>query len=693
MKTKSFTTKPGTPHPLGASIQDGGVNFAIFSQHATGVTLLLFDKHDDAEPLQTIILDPEVNKTFHFWHIFVESLKPGIHYAFRIDGPYDPSQGFRYNQNKVLIDPYSKGNTNNLWDRANACDMADNLQTSLRSVVIDSNDYNWEGDQPLRRAMSESVIYEMHVGGFTKHKSSGVGNPGKFKGVIEKIPHLQKLGVTAVELLPVFEFDDEEVLRSGVDGKPLYNYWGYSTVSFFAPHRGYCIEPETGMHLNEFRDMVKALHKAGIEIILDVVFNHTSEGNHQGPTINFKGFDNEIYYFLVPNDKQYYMDYSGCGNTLNCNHPIVQKMILECLEFWVDEMHVDGFRFDEGSILSRGQDGIPMEYPPVIWSIELSEILADTKIIAEAWDAAGCYQIGYFPGFRWAEWNGKYRDDIRRFVKGDPGMIGAVASRMSGSSDIYQTSGHLPINSINFITCHDGFTMNDLVSYNEKHNWNNGESNKDGIDENLSWNCGIEGSTNDPEIEKLRNRQIKNFATILMLSRGVPMFVMGDECRRTQAGNNNAYCQDNEISWMDWNLLNENETIFRFFEKIIEFRKSHPILHVPRFFDGEINSRGLKDISWHGIKLDTPDWNNPEVRTLAFTLGGFEGDPDMHVMLNMYWEDMEFEIPAISGRSWYKVIDTNQDSPDDFLENGTEELCSENTVNVSARSIIVLLSK
>ena len=688
-----YVVKPGRPHPLGATVTPDGVNFAFFSQHATGIELLLFDEHDDPEPVQVIPLEPKLNKSFHFWHCLVKGLQPGMHYAVRVDGPWEPHEGHRFNRNKVLIDPYARGNTNNLWDRVAACGMEDNLTKSLRSVVIDTENYDWEGDQPLRRPMGESIIYEMHVRGFTQHPSSGVKNPGTFAGVIEKIPYLQSLGVTAVELLPVFEFDDTEVIRVGPNGSVLKNFWGYSTVSFFAPHRAYCVSPEEGAHIREFRDMVKALHKAGIEVILDVVFNHTSEGNHEGPTMNFKGFDNSLYYHTVWNDRQYYMDYSGCGNTMNCNHPITEKLIVECLEFWVRDMHVDGFRFDEGSILARGQDGAPMAYPPVVWNIELSETLADTKIIAEAWDAAGLYQIGYFPGFRWAEWNGKYRDDVRRFLKGDPGVAGAVASRISGSSDLYQSTGHLPINSINFINCHDGFTLNDLVSYNDKHNWDNGEENRDGVNDNLSWNCGVEGETDDPNVEALRTRQVKNGAALLLLSKGVPMFVSGDEFRRTQRGNNNAYCQDNEISWLDWACAEKHADVLRFFSKLIGHRRQYQHMHRPRFFTGELNDRGLPDISWHGTKLNNPGWNDPASRTLAFTLAGFEDAPDLHVMMNMHWEALEFEVPVVKGYRWYKVIDTFQPSPYDIVEEGEAPVLEGSTCRVNDRSIVVLITK
>src|SRR5215471_2424976 len=593
-----FQTEPGRAHPLGATVDKEGVNFSVFSRNATAVELLLFNEHEDVEPIQIIKLEPAVNQTFFFWHVYVKGLKPGTHYAYRVDGPQDVhGQGFRFNRNKVLVDPYALGNTKTLFNRDDAVGPADNLATSMRSVVIDVHDYDWEGDEPLCRPMKDLIIYEMHVGGFTRHPSSKVKHPGTFSGVIEKIPYLKELGITAVELLPVMQFDSGETLRMGPNGGgPLTNYWGYSTINFFAPEDSFCVSPEEGDHLREFRDMVKALHKADISVILDVVFNHTNEGNHQGPTFNFKGFANEIYYHLVEKDRQYYMDYSGCGNTVNCNHPIVEKFIVDCLEFWVREMHVDGFRFDEGSILARGQDGAPLAHPPVVWSIELSDDLRDAKIIAEAWDAAGLYQIGYFPGYRWAEWNGRYRDDIRRFVKGDPGMIGAVATRITGSADIYQASGHLPINSVNFVTCHDGFTLNDLVSYNDKHNEANGECNRDGGNDNMSWNCGWEGETDNATIEALRERQIKNFATILMLSRGVPMLVAGDEVRRTQKGNNNAYCQDNEISWFDWRLAEKNRSMFRFWKMLIAARTQFPHFRAGRtgrFFKGEMNERGL----------------------------------------------------------------------------------------------------
>jgi isoamylase len=687
-----FEVEEGSPHPLGATIRQTGVNFSLYSGSATGVELLLFDKHDSPQPLQIIPLIPSKNKTFHFWHVFVNNLKAGAQYAFRITGQAEPEAGLRYNRNKVLIDPYARGNTDKLWKRVDACNDSDNVATSLRSIVIDPEDYDWEGDKPLNRPIEDTIIYEMHVRGFTRSPTSQVQQPGTFSGLIEKIPYLKELGVTAVELLPIFDFDETTPLRIVV-GKPLCNFWGYSTMSYFAPQSAYCVRPEDGMHLKEFRDTVKALHKAGIEIILDVVFNHTDEGNHQGPTFCFRGIDNRSYYFLVPSARQYYMDYSGCGNTLNCNHPIVQKLIVECLRYWVKETHVDGFRFDEGSILSRGEDGVPLLHPPLVWQVELDEDLMDTKLIAEAWDAAGLYQIGHFPGDRWGEWNGRFRDTMRRFVKGDGGIIGQVADAIGGSASLYEARGGKPTNSINFINCHDGFTLNDLVSYNAKHNEANGEGNNDGINENLSWNCGVEGDTSDPAINRLREQQIRNFATLLMLSRGIPMFVAGDESRNTQYGNNNAYCQDNEVGWFDWSMPEKHSDLHRFWKRIIAFRKAHPGLRKNAFFTGEVNQRGLKDVSWHGTTLNCPGWDDSQARALEFTLAGFEDDPDIHVMMNMYWEPLDMAVPMIPGRQWTRAVDTSLPSPSDIADRGAETTFAGPSYRVNGRSIVILVNE
>lgn len=687
----TFRTENGAPHPLGATIQANGVNFSLFSGSATGVELLLFNQHDSPQPFQTIPLIPSKNKTFHFWHIFVRDLKAGAHYAFRVSGPSVPEQGLRHNRNKVLLDPYARGNTNTVWKRGEACNDSDNVSTSMRSVVIDPSDYDWEGDRPLNRPIEDTLIYEMHVRGFTKSPSSKVKHSGTFEGLIEKIPYLKDLGVTAVELMPIFDFDETVPLRT-VDGKPLWNYWGYSTIGYFAPHTAFCVSPEHGLHLKEFRDAVKALHKAGIEVILDVVFNHTDEGNHQGPTFSFRGLDNLSYYFLVPSAKQYYMDYSGCGNTFNCNHPIVEKFILECLRYWVKEAHIDGFRFDEGSILSRGEDGAPQVHPPLVWQAELDEDLMDTKLIAEAWDAAGLYQIGHFPGDRWGEWNGRYRDTIRRFVKGDGGIVGQVADAIGGCANLYQVRGGKPTNSINFINCHDGFTLNDLVSYNSKHNEGNGESNSDGINENLSWNCGTEGPSNNAAIEKLREQQIRNFATILMLSRGVPMLLAGDEVRNTQYGNNNAYCQDNQIGWFDWSGPEKHAGLLRFWRRMIKFRKKYGAVRVNSFFTGEVNKRGLTDVSWHGTKLFSPGWYDSQARALGFTLAGFDLDPDIHVMMNMHWEALDMDVPAIPGRRWFRVVDTSMPSPSDIADPGMEVACPDQPYQMNPRSIVVLVN-
>jgi isoamylase len=685
-----FTTEPGSAHPFGVTTCREGVNFSLFSEGATEVVLLLFDASAPLEPIQTVRLDPFANKTFHFWHVFVRGCPTGMLYAFRIDGPDDPQNGERFNANKVLISPYARGVSKDLWKRSEAIGPHDNLAASLRGVVVDSSGYDWEGDRPLNRPIHESIIYELHVGGFTRSPSSGVTHPGTFAGLMEKIPHLQSLGVTAVELLPVFEFDDSDLSLNSA-GDPIRNYWGYSTVAFFSPHSGYCMHGAGVSQLNEFRDLVKALHKAGIEVILDVVFNHTDEGNEFGPTFSFRGIDNRTFYLLDPNHPATYLNYSGVGNTFNANHPVPQRFILDCLRYWVKEAHVDGFRFDEGSILARGEDGAPLEHPPVIWQIELDDALADTKVIAEAWDAAGLYQVGHFPGDRWAEWNGRYRDDVRRFVKGDPGLTGAIASRLGGSADVYDSREQTPENSINFITVHDGFTMSDLVSYNRKHNEANGEGNRDGIDNNYSWNCGVEGEAADPDVEALRTRLMKNFFTILLLSRGVPMLLGGDEIRRTQRGNNNPYNQDNATSWVDWTLAATHHGMLRFVQRMIAFRKAHPALSQPAFYSGATNERGVPDIAWHGTLLNSPGFGDPMARAVACTIAGFRGGSDLHVMMNMFWEPLDFEVPAFA--TWRIAIDTFADTPNDIADPGSDRIFAGRHCTVQPRSIIVLGSR
>jgi glycogen operon protein len=686
-----YGVEPGRPQPLGATVDATGVNFSLFSRHATGVQLLLFDEHDQLNPVEVLTLDPDRNRTFHFWHVYVRGLTEGFHYAYRVDGPSDPHRGFRFDREKVLLDPYAKGNTNALWEPVPACRPGDNFATSMRGVILDTGGYDWEGDEPLRRPLEESVVYEVHVRGFTANPNAGVEHPGTFAGVVEKIPYLQELGVTAVELLPVFAFDEREVLRHNpVTGEPLRNYWGYDPYLHFAPQASYCVDPAAGGHIEEFRGMVKALHKAGIEVILDVVFNHTGEGNHEGPTISFKGLENEAYYMLAP-DQAYYMNYSGCGNTMNANHPVTEKFIADCLEYWVREMHVDGFRFDEGSILHRGPDGAPMQFPPVVWRIELSETLAETKVIAEPWDAGGLYHVGQFPGQRWSEWNGKFRDDVRRFVRGDFALVGAMASRIAGSADLYQAGDRLPTSSVNFVTAHDGFTLNDLVSYNEKHNEANGEGNRDGADENYSWNHGVEGATDDPEVEAFRNRSVKNFAAIMFVSQGVPMIVSGDEVRRTQRGNNNTYCQDNELAWFDWDDLERHGDVFRFFRELIAFRRRHRSLQRRTFFTGKETPRGIPDITWSGLDVGRPPWDEPWARVLAFTVAGLTKDePDVHVILNMHDGKLDFELPSLEGRTWKRVADTALPAPEDVAEPGTETLVTEPKYWAEGRSVVIL---
>ena len=659
-------TEKGLSYPLGATVTSSGVNFSIFSKNSTAMELLLFDEVSDSKPSTVLKFDLKTNRTYDYWHLFVHGLKAGQLYAYRADGPFEPEQGHRFDPDKLLLDPYGRGiAVPAKYSRLAAGLPGDNAAFAMKSVVVDPSTYDWEGDLPLERSFADTVIYEMHVAGFTRHPNSGLPaeRRGTYAGLVEKIPYLQELGITAVELLPVFQFDASDAPLG------LVNYWGYSPVSFFAPHCAYSSRKDPLGPLDEFRDMVKALHRAGIEVILDVVYNHTAEGNHDGPTICFRGIENSVYYIL-DSDKREYKDYTGTGNTLNGNQAPVRRLILDSLRYWVREMHVDGFRFDLASVLSRDELGRPLENPPVIWDIDSDPQLAGTKLIAEAWDAAGLYQVGTFVGDYWKEWNGKFRDDIRSFVRGDEGTVPRVAERLLGSPDIY-TNGeqHELERSINFVTCHDGFTLNDLVSYNEKHNQANGEDNLDGSDQNLSCNYGLEGPTDNPEIEQLRSRQIKNFLAITLLSVGTPMLLMGDEVRRTQAGNNNAYCQDNEISWFDWTLVKKNSGLYRFVQQLI-FDRLHRV---------GLKENGLIPVSevirqarikWHGVKLNRPDWSN-QSHSLAGTVYSPETRLIYHLMLNAYWEDLEFELPpigAVHKSKWHRWIDTSLPSPDDICD-------------------------
>jgi glycogen operon protein len=593
----------------------------------------------------------------------VSGLAAGQIYAYRAHGPFSPPRGQRFDRDKVLLDPYGLAlAVPAAYNRTNAGRPGDTSATAMKSVVADPGRYDWEGDRPLRRPFTETVVYETHVRGFTRHPSSCVpeARAGTYAGVIDKIPYLKDLGITAVELLPVFQFDPQDAPGGRI------NYWGYQPVSFFAPHHAYSSNPAPLGILDEFRDMVKALHRAGIEVILDVVFNHTTEGGHDGPTVCYRGLANDFYYILDENRSRY-ADYTGCGNTLNGNHPIVRRLIQDSLRYWVTEMHVDGFRFDLASILSRDEKGHAIPNPPVLWDIESDPRLAGTKLIAEAWDAAGLYQVGSFIGDTWQEWNGRFRDDVRAFVKGDPGTVSKLASRLLGSPDIYAHEEREAEQSINFVACHDGFTLNDVVSYNQKHNDANGEDNRDGANDNASWNCGAEGPTADAEVEELRTRQVKNLFTILMLAAGTPMLLMGDEIRRTQLGNNNAYCQDNETNWLDWRLIDRHADIHRFVRALIAFRQRRDVVA-----DGTtISLNQLLErvqISWHGVALNRPDWSDHS-HSLAFTMLSLRSRFVLHALFNAYWEPLRFALPlGDDGRPhpWRRCIDTSLPAPDDI---------------------------
>jgi glycogen operon protein len=680
---------PGHSSPLGATIVAGSVNFSLFSRSATGVELLFFDREDDARPARIIHLDPLANRTYHYWHVRVPGIQPGQIYGYRVAGPSDPAHGMRFDPTKILLDPYGRGvvvPTN--YSRDAARQAGDNTATAMKSVVVDVQAYDWEGDTPLQRPASRTIVYEMHVRGFTRHPSAGVAEKtrGTFAGLIEKIPYLQPLGITAVELLPVFQFDAQDCPPGKV------NYWGYAPVSFFAPHQAYSSCLDALGPVDEFRDMVKALHRAGIEVILDVVFNHTAEGDHEGPTLSFRGVDNSTYYILEP-DRSRYANYTGTGNTLNANHPIVRRLIVDSLRYWVEAMHVDGFRFDLASILARDASGRPLPNPPVLWDIESDPVLAGTKLIAEAWDAAGLYQVGSFIGDSWKEWNGQFRDDVRSFFRGDEGAVGRLADRLLGSPEIYGHEEREAEQSVNFVSCHDGFTLNDLVSYDHKHNAANGEDNRDGANDNRSWNCGVEGPTADAAVEKLRNLQVKNFLTVTLLSLGMPMILMGDEVRRTQGGNNNAYCQDNETSWFDWTQLAQHADIHRFVTLLNARRLLRDVEHERQRISLNQLLRGANK-AWHGVALNHPDWRACS-HSLALSAELPQQQLRFHLILNAYWEPLDFELPAVDevdGNPWRRWIDTALEAPHDIVPWQTAPAVSGCTYRAAARSTVMLFT-
>lgn len=688
---EKFEVSAGSPLEQGAVCLNGGVNFCIFSRNANHIFVELFGNIEDKKPFQTIELDPQQNRTGDLWHVFVKGLGEGALYLLRADGPFEPENGHRFDSQKFLFDPRAKAFTKGSWFK----------DEMPKCVVVDDNSFDWEGDRPLNIPLSRSVIYEMHAKGFTASGTSDCKWAGTYRGLTEKIPYLKNLGITAVELLPVHYFDENENPNiNPLTKKRVVNYWGYSTIGFFAPKTSYASDQTPGNEVKEFKQMVKELHKAGIEVILDVVYNHTAEGNEQGPTMNFKGLDNSIYYHLPAEHPEYYMNFSGCGNAMNCNHPVVADFIVDSLRYWVLQMHVDGFRFDLASILTRGENGFIDQNNALTRKIAEDPVLRNTKMIAEPWDCGGGYQVGNFPGGRWCEWNDKFRDGIRKFIRGDEFTSTEAATRISGSSDLYSLSGRKPYNSINFVTAHDGFTLNDLVSYNGKHNEANGEDNRDGNDNNLSWNCGVEGITDNEKILRLRKMQMKNFFTTLLLSQGTPMFVAGDEVCRTQGGNNNPYCQDNELSYFNWKDVECNQAMFHFVKTLIELRKNHRVLSRNEFFTGAKTDISPADITWFGLDGQNPDWSKLN-RFLALRLGGGAGDStleednDFYIAFNTDNFDRTITIPVSTvGTKWYRVVDTSIDDENAALTPGNEEeLFNQQKYVILAGSAIVLMSK
>jgi len=690
------------PLPYGAILRDGGVQFVVYSRSARSLRVLLYDDVAAAEPAETIHLDPARDRWGDIWSVFVPGLAPGTLYHVQADGPFDPERGQRFDGRARLIDPYAKALAGEF-----SLD-ADGRLVPPKCVVVDDA-FDWQGDRHLRRGLSDTVIYELHVKGFTASPTSGVEHPGTYRGVIEKIPYLTSLGVTAVELMPVHEFAGA---MPSATGSPRINYWGYDPLAFFAPHRGYAADPAPGAQVREFKEMVRALHAAGIEVILDVVFNHTAEGNHLGPTLSLKGLENRVYYMLGDGGSSY-RNYTGCGNTINGNHPIVRELIFLCLRNWVHNYHVDGFRFDLASVLSRDRNGDIQPNPPVVEVITEDPALADTKIIAEAWDAAGAYQVGSFARMRWAEWNGRYRDDVRRFWRGDAAQTGHLATRLAGSSDLYAEHGRQPCHSINFVTSHDGFTLADLVSYREKHNEANGEGNRDGDNNSFSENYGVEGPTRRPDIEAVRDRQIRNMLATLLLSQGVPMLLAGDEARRTQHGNNNAWCQDNDVSWIDWTLIESNASLVRFVRELIRFRRGNPTLRRRSFLvGGTSRDGGLPDVEWFGTDGQPIDWQTADGGISCFLAaptperlvagnnleaGGVEGI-SRHVLIMAHAESEPrlFSLPqAESVRSlpWRVFVDTGRKPPHEISADGRGPLVDPSKpLELTGRSLVCLVA-
>ena len=675
-----YDVRPGMYEINGATAIPGGVNFTIHSKNATSCELLLFNIQE-SEPY-AVLKFPEQYNVGNVYSMIVFGLNiEEFEYAYRMDGPYDFKKGLVFDKSKYLLDPYAKAVTGqSVWGKPVG-------KNNVYKARVVKNDFDWVGFSEPHIPMEDLIIYELHVRGFTKDESSGLceAERGTFEGLRKKIPYLKELGINAVELMPIFEFDETRDRRE-VNGEVLLDYWGYNPIGFFAPNTSYTSKTEFNREGSELKQLIKELNENDIEVFLDVVFNHTAEGNEKGPYISFKGIDNNIYYILTPDG--YYYNFSGCGNTLNCNHPIVQQMIIECLRYWVINYRIDGFRFDLASILGRNEDGSPMNKPPLLQSLAFDPILGNVKLIAEAWDAGGLYQVGSFPSWnRWSEWNGKYRDEIRGFLKGDPGLAYLASNRITGSTDLYDEVYRGSNASVNFITCHDGFTLNDLYSYNYKHNEANGWNNSDGTNDNLSWNCGVEGETDNPDIERLRERMIKNACTILMLSRGIPMFFAGDEFRNTSFGNNNPYCQDNKISWLDWNLLDKNRHIFNFFKNVIAFRKENTVIRR----NNKFCSLGFPPVSTHGLNPFENKYDN-DTRYIGVMFSGKNEDNEkedeiIYLAVNTFWEKVTFTLPDVSSKYvWKKIVDTMEEksfmSDENIIIDGNNVCIGERTVMV-----------